>query len=93
MRKQYWIALTMGVLLALMSAVIVFAVVDTSVDWWVLSGGGAPSSADGITMNGTLGQPVVGQSSSGDVSLGAGYWTRDMEYAVYVPLVMRNWTP
>ena len=40
-------------------------------------------------MNGTLGQPMIGQSSSGDVSLSAGYWGAGAEYLVYLPMVMR----
>lgn len=60
MKKQFWIAPVMGLLLVLMSAIVVLANDGTTVDWWVVAGGGAPSSADSITMNGTLGQPVAG---------------------------------
>ena len=31
-----------------------------SVDWWVISGGGAPSSGGNVTLNDTLGQPIIG---------------------------------
>jgi hypothetical protein len=89
MKKQYWIAPAVGLLLVLMSAIAVFAINGTAVDWWVVAGGGAPSSADSITMNGTLGQPVVGLSSDGDVSLEAGYWVAGEEYSVYFPMMMR----
>jgi uncharacterized repeat protein (TIGR01451 family) len=44
------------------------------IGWWVLGSGGAPSSGGDVTMNDTLGQPVIGPSSGGDVSLHAGYW-------------------
>ena len=89
MKKRYWIAFIVGLFLILISAVVVFAIDGTAVDWWVVAGGGAPSSADGITMNGTLGQPMVGQSSGGDVSLSAGYWGAGAEYTLYFPVVMR----
>jgi hypothetical protein len=45
-----------------------------AIDWWVLAGGGAPASGGTIVLNDTLGQPIVGSSSGGDVALGAGYW-------------------
>ena len=93
MKKRYWIALAAGLALAMLSAVVVFALVDVTVDWWVFASGGAPSSGGSISMNGTLGQPVVGQSSGGSVLLGAGYWVASAENAVYLPLVLRNHSP
>ena len=83
------LAVVVALVLVLMSATVVFALGVTAVDWWVVSGGGAPSSGDSITMNGTLGQPVVGLSSGGDFSLSAGYWEAGGEYLVYLPVVMR----
>jgi len=41
--------------------------------WWVVAGGGAPSNADSITMNGTLGQPVAG-TVSGELNLCSGFY-------------------
>jgi len=45
-----------------------------AVDWWVVAGGGAPSTGGTVTVNDTLGQPIIGPSSGGTVSLAAGYW-------------------
>ena len=45
-----------------------------AIDWWVVAGGGEPASGGEITLNDTLGQPVVGPSAGEDVALGAGYW-------------------
>jgi hypothetical protein len=45
-----------------------------AIDWWVHGGGGAPSGGGDIALNDTLGQPIIGDSSSGEVGLGAGYW-------------------
>ena len=53
-----------------------------TVDWWVISGGGAPSSGTGVTLNDTLGQPIVGSSSGGSVTLHAGYWPCNLPAAV-----------
>ena len=53
-----------------------------SVDWWAISGGGAPSSGTGVTLNDTLGQPIVGSSSGGSAVLNAGYWPCNAPAAV-----------
>ncbi|MFC2043319.1 hypothetical protein ACFLUA_04135 [Chloroflexota bacterium] len=89
MKRKYWIAVALGLSLVLMSTIIVLAINETVLDWWVLAGGGAPSSGDSITMNSTLGQPVIGISSGENVSLRAGYWVDGAEYLVYMPVVMR----
>ena len=53
-----------------------------AVDWWVISGGGAPSSGTGVTLNDTLGQPITGDSSGGSAALNAGYWPCNLPAAV-----------
>ncbi len=44
------------------------------VNWWVFAGGGAPSTGDTVTLNDTLGQPVIDLTQGGTVALQAGYW-------------------
>jgi hypothetical protein len=53
-----------------------------AVDWWVISGGGAPSSGGNVALNDTLGQPVIGPASGGNVTLHAGYWPCNLPAAV-----------
>jgi hypothetical protein len=86
-------AVALALVVVSLSAVAVFALSDAAVDWWVVASGGAPSSAGGITMNCTLGQPVVGQSAGGDVALSAGFWSAGGVYSTYLPLVMSNGSP
>ena len=56
-------------------------------------GGGGTSSGGDISLNDTIGQPVIGPSSGGDMSLHAGYWVSGIEsepeYPIYLHLVMR----
>jgi hypothetical protein len=67
-------ALLCGLVLIL-GGVVVLAQSGSAVEWWVVSSGGGPSSDGGsVALNDTLGQPVIGLSSSGDVGLSAGYW-------------------
>jgi len=76
MRKRKALLLgTLGILLvvstvrALGSAPITYAI-----NWWVMGGGGGTSSGGPYTLSGTLGQGVVGSSSSGGYEIGAGFW-------------------
>ena len=61
---------------------------------WVMGSGGGPSTAQGVTLNDTLGQPIAGPSTSADgsISLMAGYWTAGGASGagqVYLPIVIR----
>ncbi len=59
---------------------------------WVLGGGASDSAAGGVTLRATLGQPVVGVVSGGDVALGQGFWhggSLPGGYNIYLPLVQR----
>lgn len=59
-----------------------------AVDWWVISGGGAPSNGTGVTLNDTLGQPIIGPGSgSGDITLNAGYRAACITAAAVMPVV------
>jgi hypothetical protein len=42
--------------------------------WSVVAAGVAPSAGAAVTVNATLGQPVIGAAHGGAVSLAAGYW-------------------
>jgi hypothetical protein len=67
------VALLCGLALVL-GAIVVLAQGSSAIEWWVIAGGGGPSGGSGVAVNDTLGQPVIGPSSSGDVGLSAGYW-------------------
>ena len=73
--KQLAIALA-GLLLCLLvvGGTLALAQGTPTINRWAISGGGAPSSGGNVTLNDTLGQPIVGPSSGGNVWLGAGYW-------------------
>jgi len=56
---------------------------------WVLSGGIGDSTAEGITLRTTLGQPVVGAISNGDITIGQSFWYGEIQIKVFLPLVQR----
>jgi hypothetical protein len=78
MNKQHANALAAPLLCGLlcaMSAATGLANGTPTIEWWTFNGGGAPSTGGNVTLNDSLGQPFVGSSSGGNVSLGAGYWS------------------
>ncbi len=91
-RKKLVLALAVVALLALSGAVLAQGG-EPAVDWWVLAGGGGSATGAGVTLHDTLGQPVAGGSSGGNVSLAAGYWQEatalELTQATWLPLVLR----
>lgn len=80
--------------LALVGAVLA-APTATIVDRYVIGGGGGPQEAGIYTLNGTIGQPVVGAIGNTPYELGAGFWGGMGAVAgganrIYLPLVVRN---
>lgn len=73
MKKRFF-TVGLGLLAALLLVSMVLAASGPAVDWQVVAGGGAPAAGGNITLNDTLGQPIIGASSGGNVGLGAGYW-------------------
>jgi len=90
MKKMKILGLSLLVLLLVLVIGVSSATLGVTydIDWWVFSGGGEPSSAGNLTLDGSLGQSVIGNSSSADYELDAGYWLRGV-YKIFLPLVMR----
>jgi hypothetical protein len=44
------------------------------IDWYVIGSGGGHSASGSYQLDGTIGQPIVGKSSSSNYSLDAGFW-------------------
>ena len=58
---------------------------------WVLGSGASDSTAAGVALRATLGQPVVGSVSGGGFALGQGFWGGARPgYDIYLPLVIRG---
>jgi hypothetical protein len=88
MNRRMVLPLLVALLVTLLGSGIALAASGPAVDWWVISGGGAPSSSGGnVTLNDTLGQPVIGPSGSGSAALNAGYWVGCAAAPAGVPIV------
>ncbi len=94
MRKLTLTALSLALLLALALAAGLAQAGSSAtyaINWQVLAGGGGPaaSTAGGVSLDGTFGQPVIGPSAGGAVTLGAGYWHASAAAPVYLPIILR----
>jgi hypothetical protein len=47
---------------------------NSALVWHIIGSGGQPASEAEITLNGTIGQPIVGISTAPGISLSAGPW-------------------
>ena len=65
--------------IALLSCLLIAAGVlvgdTTGIDRWVIGGGGGEASGGGVSLDASLGEPIVGISSGGSIALEAGFWT------------------
>lgn len=57
-----------------------------TVDWWVIANGGGPTTGGNVTVNDTLGQPIIG-TAGGSAALSAGYWVTCRAAAAVAPAV------
>jgi len=91
MKKKTILGIAIGTLLLLVTGT-ALALSTPTIDWWVFGAGGGPSSGGEIVVRDTIGQPVIGPSSGGDVNLEAGYWVSGevvVENDIHLPLVIR----
>ena len=64
------------------------------IDWFTpltSSGGGTASSAN-YAVSYTVGQSVIGSSSSGNYEVCTGFWCEALSaFKIYLPLILNNW--
>ena len=88
---KYWFVLSVFIVLITLVLTPVMAAELNEVTWFVIGGGGGPATYGIYTLNGTIGQPVAGRYSSGDIDLCSGFWCKVLEhYKIFLPLIMRN---
>lgn len=85
-------ALFLGIFALFFFASLLYAsTASTALNWWVIAGGGRHITSGNTTLEGTLGQPLAYQQSSGNTELCAGFWCGTaVEYAVYLPAIMNQ---
>ena len=90
-RLKIILILCLAACLLLGAAQAVLAAGSPAIGWWVLGAGGGPANAGQVALNATLGQPVVGASSAGNIGLKSGYWAAPPQggMKVYLPLLRK----
>ena len=86
--------LTLILVLVLCSILAGAVLANNEIEWprWVLGGGASDSTTSDVTLRATLGQPLVGLVSGGDVTLGQGFWhggSLPESGRIYLPFIQR----
>jgi hypothetical protein len=91
------IVLSLGLVLALATVTVLARGNALASNWWVIAGGGDAISRGKVSVHDTVGQPIVGPSAEGNISLTAGYWYGSAsgalpgsEHTRYFPIVLRD---
>ena len=78
----------------LLAGAVLAAPAATEITRWVMAGGGGHSQTGVYTLDGTIGQSVVGQAAVAGYELSSGFWVTAGSPAggerIYLPLVLRN---
>ncbi|MDQ4076980.1 MAG: hypothetical protein M3220_12130 [Chloroflexota bacterium] len=89
MRSVALLVLTLILLLSLMGSA--FSSGGTALDWSVTASGGGHAEAGNLSLDSTIGQPVIGTTGNGDAVLCAGFWCRVTAlFHTYFPVLLRN---
>jgi len=85
------VAIVVLVILFLLVATSAFAMSTYHLSWYAVAGGGGHVSGGHFAVDGTLGQPVAGQSSGGSYGLCSGYQCgAGPSWYSYVPVVNKG---
>jgi hypothetical protein len=88
--------LLLGVLLAAAGAALAQSGGGYDLRWNTIDGGGITFASGGpYRLGGTIGQADAGVLAGGTFTLSGGFWggLPAMRYRVYLPVVLRGWTP
>lgn len=92
MMKRTIFILTLIALLVLASSVLTMESASYKLAWFtpLTSSGSDKVSSANYTANFTVGQSVIGTSSSASYESCLGYWCRPDEYRIYLPVILKN---
>jgi hypothetical protein len=81
-----------------LTGAILAAPAATTLDRWVMAGGGGRTAAAAYSLDGMIGQPVVGGVGNDPYELGAGFWgglgaVASRGHSIYLPIVLQQYAP
>lgn len=97
-RRHAWLVILIAATTLLLLASVALAQSGNGYDlsWSTVDGGGYVfGEGGGYSLGGTIGQPDAGEVSDGGYTLGGGFWGSIVEYLyrVFLPLVLKNYSP
>ena len=91
--KTRMLILALVLVLILIAAGLAVANSNTGLSRWVLGSGSSESIAGDVAIRGTIGQPVVGVVTTGNLTLSQGVWLGGLlpgsGSATYLPLIQK----
>ena len=87
-----WIVLPVLIVLITLVVTPVMAAGIMEIDRYVIGSGGGTATGGDYTLNGTIGQPVIGSASHADLEMCSGFWCKVLDhYKTILPLILRNY--
>jgi len=90
--------IVLSALAVFLLALPVMAAGTPAIDWWLIGGGGGHAENAPYTVDGTIGQPVVGTTTDTGYELCSGFWCGVVEaappplgYTIYLPIILKNY--
>jgi len=86
------VLLALTAILLLAGSALAMSSTNYRLDWFtpMTGGGGAPASSVSYAVNLTVGQTVIGASSSANYGVGLGYWYGAVaQFRIFLPVVLR----
>ena len=93
MRRRVTVLLALTAILLLAGSALAMSSTNYRLDWFtpMTGGGGAPASSASYAVNFTIGQTVIGASSSANYGVGLGYWYgAAAQFRIFLPVVLKN---
>lgn len=90
--KRVAALLTMVLALLLAGRALAMSSTHYRLEWFtpLTSGGGGPAFSAHYAVNFTVGQTVIGSSSSAHSNVELGYWCSMQQHGAHLPLILRN---
>ena len=91
--RRVTVLLALTAILLLAGSALAMSSTNYRLDWFtpMTGGGGGPASSASYAVNLTVGQTVIGASSSADYGAGLGYWYGAVaQFRIFLPVVLKN---
>ena len=86
-----WIVLPVLIVLITLVVTPVMAAGIMEIDRYIIGSGGGTATGGDYTLNGTIGQPVIGNASHANLDLCSGFWCKIVDYyKTILPLILRE---